>query len=1153
MKQNSLVQIDKSPNDDRQYLGFELQNGIKVMVISDNHAEKSAASLDVQVGQLQDPEEYQGLAHFCEHMLFMGTEKYPLQNEYSQYLSQNGGSDNAYTDILNTNYYFDVKSDAFEEALDRFSQFFISPLFDETCVEKEINAIENEHQMNVSEDSSRLWGIFKALAKEGTKFRQYGGGCLQTLQKENIREELLKFYEKHYSAHKMNLVIYGQESIEVLKNLAIKYFSSIKNKEEQQISDEQLKEMELEKMHPFPREQLCKLVKIIPIKDEDTIEFCWVVEDQQQYSNVKPDDYLTHIFGHEGKNSLLSLLLDEGLAVELTSYSENCMNLFTIIGFNITLTQRGFFEYKRVCHAVFNYIQILKKEIANKEAYEEVKDIEAINFRFLEKIAISEYVTKIADGLHWIPMTSVLKMRYDFQKYDEIIIQKLIDSLTLDNIIIYLSSKSFDSQFSKSFNTSQQDLDTVIDSSQALTKKAQQLIETHCHNHQITHPHGSAAAQKVKKDKELIQEDQASSYDTDQNQLESHGGESPKLKSPQISARKYSKSVAKKSYTIEEELEDFDDDNHIYNMLNRKYSYLSQKSETNDGDEEYQDNRSDENFNYANVKQNNSKSDDDSFITEKYLGARYLVSEIPEDIKQSYNTEYKPLYSKKKLALPVKNLFIPKNFDILPKPNPDTNNFSKYPIKLFESEMSELYYKQDDTFFICKTYCDLFIFTNDCNQSKTAKSFVLQEIWLILFENYVNETKYLAQMANIDLKFEQHYTSFKVRIKGYSDKIGVLFEEFLTLFKSFNPAEEGQRLFATFYERQMSDYDNYYRDAPHSIITDLSKNCLLSTGKFTIKQKIMALKEIRLYDIVEFHKQWLSHTRLESLIMGNISKEEAISWIQKAENTMQTLRSTFGILKKSEIPLIRPNKILPNTTSKLDFLINEKEFNPEETNSCLQSHYQRGPESVESRVMMKLIQNYLSEPLFNQLRTNEKLGYIVWCWDETFRGVSGFSFLVQSSVCSPMHIQNRLEEFLINMRSELRQLSQEKFENMKHSILIKLTEKPKTLHREFLSMSEEILLHKFVFDRKERIPHILDAITIDDLIKDFDNLFFEQKKKLEIHIITNDHKEEQEQLEQERLKQEDIFILQDDTHLKQFCQQNNSLYYDYSSPVQLQS
>lgn len=73
----------------------------------------------VRAGSLNDPEEHQGLAHFLEHLLFMGTEKYPDEAEYSAYLSDHGGSSNAYTDAELTNYYFDVNSGDFEEALDR--------------------------------------------------------------------------------------------------------------------------------------------------------------------------------------------------------------------------------------------------------------------------------------------------------------------------------------------------------------------------------------------------------------------------------------------------------------------------------------------------------------------------------------------------------------------------------------------------------------------------------------------------------------------------------------------------------------------------------------------------------------------------------------------------------------------------------------------------------------------------------------------------------------------------------------------------------------------------------------------------------------------------------------------------------------------------
>ena len=67
--------IDRSPNDERQYRGLILKNGLRVMLISDPDAVKCAASLDVNVGSWSDPPELQGLAHFLEHLLFLGTEK----------------------------------------------------------------------------------------------------------------------------------------------------------------------------------------------------------------------------------------------------------------------------------------------------------------------------------------------------------------------------------------------------------------------------------------------------------------------------------------------------------------------------------------------------------------------------------------------------------------------------------------------------------------------------------------------------------------------------------------------------------------------------------------------------------------------------------------------------------------------------------------------------------------------------------------------------------------------------------------------------------------------------------------------------------------------------------------------------------------------
>ena len=101
IKVSSGVRISRS--DDRTYAFSTLGNGLRVLAISEPKAEFAAAALSVRVGSFQDPAELPGLAHFCEHMLFLGTEKFPDENEYSAFLSQHGGGSNAYTASEETN------------------------------------------------------------------------------------------------------------------------------------------------------------------------------------------------------------------------------------------------------------------------------------------------------------------------------------------------------------------------------------------------------------------------------------------------------------------------------------------------------------------------------------------------------------------------------------------------------------------------------------------------------------------------------------------------------------------------------------------------------------------------------------------------------------------------------------------------------------------------------------------------------------------------------------------------------------------------------------------------------------------------------------------------------------------------------------------
>ena len=156
---NGREHVIKSSIDDREYRAITLPNALRALLISDATSSRAACSLAVHAGSLLDPVNVPGLAHFNEHMLFLGTKKYPAESEYSEYLASHGGSSNAYTDNEDTVYYFDINVDNLDEGLERFSDFFVAPLFSQSATGRELNAIDSEHSKNINNDGFRLYQV----------------------------------------------------------------------------------------------------------------------------------------------------------------------------------------------------------------------------------------------------------------------------------------------------------------------------------------------------------------------------------------------------------------------------------------------------------------------------------------------------------------------------------------------------------------------------------------------------------------------------------------------------------------------------------------------------------------------------------------------------------------------------------------------------------------------------------------------------------------------------------------------------------------------------------------------------------------------------------------------------------------------------------
>ena len=164
--------------------------------------------MHVNAGSFNDPPGIDGMAHFCEHMLFLGTKKYPGKNEYSNFLSTNGGYDNAYTSIEHTNYYFAVNLDVLEEALDRFAQFFIAPLFLETETFSEMTIINSEYDKDLNNPNWKFYQLLKHVSNPEHPFSRFTVGNIETLNISGIRQDLIKYYNTSYSANQVFLDIH---------------------------------------------------------------------------------------------------------------------------------------------------------------------------------------------------------------------------------------------------------------------------------------------------------------------------------------------------------------------------------------------------------------------------------------------------------------------------------------------------------------------------------------------------------------------------------------------------------------------------------------------------------------------------------------------------------------------------------------------------------------------------------------------------------------------------------------------------------------------------------------------------------------------------------------------------------------------------------
>ncbi len=425
------LQILSPDLQNREMAKIALPNGLQILLISDPGADQSAASLSVETGSWCDPSESPGMAHFCEHMLFMGTEKYPDSNEFSSLISDFNGHTNAFTASDKTVYMFSSNDDGFLPLLDRFAHFFIDPTFDPSNLSREMHAVDQEFALMRENDAWREYMVFKETGNPNHPNRLFSAGNSKTLST-IPQSSLKKWYQEHYGANRMRLTVYSSLPMDELKRVVPESFALVpKSTKSPQSFSERVSS----------KEQKGRITSIKPIKSVQRIKLTWELPAFLSNDDSKSAELVAYTLERGHNHSLLQKLKNEQLVDDIGIYVHSHVGKeHPFFEATLALSNKGLENIELVISYFFQAIKGLKESGVEEALFREKNTLALQEYQYQSRMDAFTYVSQIGRSILHENLSSFPRRSLFGSHYDPENIQKTLAFLTPGECMITLLS-----------------------------------------------------------------------------------------------------------------------------------------------------------------------------------------------------------------------------------------------------------------------------------------------------------------------------------------------------------------------------------------------------------------------------------------------------------------------------------------------------------------------------------------------------------------------------------------------------------------------------------------------------------------------------------------------------------------------------------------
>jgi len=474
---------------------------------------------------------------------------------------------------------------------------------------------------------------------------------------------------------------------------------------------------------------------------------------------------------------------------------------------------------------------------------------------------------------------------------------------------------------------------------------------------------------------------------------------------------------------------------------------------------------------------------------EPWYGTQYESIPVDETLWDTWrNTQHWELDD---LQLPQINDMIATQFNILPCPDDIPKD---EPRCIMQSEPIQLWYKPDNVFAMPKVNM-LFQFASG---DHAPEAIVATHLFAEIVQDHVNEFTYLASMANLHCDIGLSQTGLELHVTGYDHKAHVLVERVVNTMTGIEEIDPDVYDRITYKLEQ--EYQSFLVAQPYQHAIYGADLCL-ENNSCTISEKLTALRNITSDEVLQFSKRFWKHCQLEGLVHGNVTPQHAKEITETIWSKLRRKDDSHTSLERRVVQL----------ASGASYLYRFAGFNPANTNSVLQIVLQMGVLELPDNATLAFLHHLIREPAFNQLRTEEQLGYIVHTSIKTSGdNIKGMLFLIQSDSFDPIHVESRVEEFLASFRQRIVSMTVEDFQENVDAVVASFLEKNKNLGEESSRYWHVILNKTYNFRRLQQIAEHVKEISKRRVLRFFDKYVAASaphRRKLCVQVFAKQHEE----------------------------------------------